>query len=440
MISLHRTKRTVARQVTTPHGSERPFCRQGRLYQPARSADTRICKMTSILTNSSAMVALQTLKSINGNLSDTQNQISTGKAISSAKDNAAVWSISKVMETDVSTIDSITSSLNLGQSTVSVARQAAESVVSKLQSMQEIAVNASSDNVDHSTLTEQMGQLAESIKSVIGSAQFNGLNLLDGSSSGMSMLSSFSRSGNTITTSSLTVEAKDLLNGAYVAKSASPGTTGASATGDTFAMTLDATTGTGDITFDTSTLAAGDTVSLTISGQKVSYTLSAEDMASTSPSALVATGLKSAIESLGISGLTVNYDDTSADTLSLSNTGGTALSVTGQYANAGSTDLATLDVSTSTAAAASVEKLSALISQATAVASYYGSTETQLSDQADFMSTLSDAMTTGIGSLVDADMEEASARLTALQTQQQLGIQALSIANQQPQTILSLFK
>ncbi|MCH3802113.1 hypothetical protein LZB51_08935, partial [Campylobacter jejuni] len=52
---------------------------------------------------------------------------------------------------------------------------------------------------------------------------------------------------------------------------------------------------------------------------------------------------------------------------------------------------------------------------------------------------LTDSLKTGIGALVDADMEEASARLQALQTQQQLGIQSLSIANQAPQSILSLF-
>ena len=50
------------------------------------------------------------------------------------------------------------------------------------------------------------------------------------------------------------------------------------------------------------------------------------------------------------------------------------------------------------------------------------------------------SLTAGIGSLVDADMEEASARLQALQVQQQLGVQALSIANQAPQTIMSLFR
>jgi flagellin len=60
--------------------------------------------------------------------------------------------------------------------------------------------------------------------------------------------------------------------------------------------------------------------------------------------------------------------------------------------------------------------------------------------QADFVSKLSDSMKAGIGTLVDADMEEASARLQALQVQQQLGVQALSIANQQPQNLLSLFR
>ena len=49
-------------------------------------------------------------------------------------------------------------------------------------------------------------------------------------------------------------------------------------------------------------------------------------------------------------------------------------------------------------------------------------------------------MQTGMGSLVDADLEEASARLQALQVQQQLATQALSIANQAPQNVLSLFR
>ena len=59
--------------------------------------------------------------------------------------------------------------------------------------------------------------------------------------------------------------------------------------------------------------------------------------------------------------------------------------------------------------------------------------------QSTFSRTLSDAVTEGLGALVDADLAKESAKLQALQVKQQLGVQALSIANQRPQAILSLF-
>jgi flagellin len=62
-----------------------------------------------------------------------------------------------------------------------------------------------------------------------------------------------------------------------------------------------------------------------------------------------------------------------------------------------------------------------------------------VNNQQTFITALSDSLTTGVGSLVDADMNEASTRLSALQVQQQLGIQALSIANSNTQLILKLF-
>ena len=70
----------------------------------------------------------------------------------------------------------------------------------------------------------------------------------------------------------------------------------------------------------------------------------------------------------------------------------------------------------------------------------FGSSQKRIEIQGEFVSKLSDALKSGIGSMVDADMEETSARLQALQVQQQLGVQALSIANQSPQSILSLFR
>jgi len=69
-----------------------------------------------------------------------------------------------------------------------------------------------------------------------------------------------------------------------------------------------------------------------------------------------------------------------------------------------------------------------------------GTNSRVLGQHKDFISKLQDAVDAGIGNLVDADLSKESARLQALQTKQQLGYQALSIANQSPQSLLSLFK
>ena len=70
----------------------------------------------------------------------------------------------------------------------------------------------------------------------------------------------------------------------------------------------------------------------------------------------------------------------------------------------------------------------------------FGSVQGRIDIQSEYVSNLMDSLKSGVGALVDANMEETSARLQALQVQQQLGIQALSIANQSPQNILSLFR
>jgi flagellin len=69
-----------------------------------------------------------------------------------------------------------------------------------------------------------------------------------------------------------------------------------------------------------------------------------------------------------------------------------------------------------------------------------GSASRQIDGQSTFVSKLSDAITAGVGNIVDADLAKESAKLQALQVKQQLGVQALSIANQAPQTITSLFR
>lgn len=406
--------------------------------------------MSSILTNTSAMVALQTLRGINSGLAATQSQISTGKSVASAKDNAAVWAISKVMESDVKGFAGISDSLALGESTVAVARQASETITDLLTEMKGKIVAAQESNVDKAKLQTDVDALREQIKSVVGAAQFNGLNLVDGSSAAtVNVLSSLDRSADgTVTAKQIGVTAQDLSVGGYTGVDAFTGTDGVSTdTADSFSFTLDGNGGSDDagtvVIVDTN-LAAGDKINMKIGDISVSYTVTAEDVASTTTADVVAVGLKNAIEASGAN-VTVDYNSGTAGTLAIINGGSDSLTITGQYENAGSGGLGLLstinvdDLSGGDSAAALVN-IETLIQTATNAAAAFGSAESRIQIQSEFISNLSSSMKVGIGSLVDADMEEASARLQALQTQQQLGIQALSIANQQPQNILALFR
>ncbi|MEH6741214.1 MAG: flagellin [Sulfitobacter sp.] len=280
--------------------------------------------MSSILTNNSAMVALQTLKSINMNLADTQNAISTGKDINSAKDNASVWAISKVMESDVSGLDAVQDSLAVGQSAVGVASAGAELIVETIKEMQALAISAQSESADFAQIDLEMAAKKEQLDSIVAGSQFNGVNLLntdtDGNgAAGLDVVGSINRIG------------------------------------------------AGAATATTITVATAD--------------------------------LEASVTDITLTG--------TADT---------------------------------TDAAATYTELTTMLDAAITGAAALGTSAKRLDDQANFVSKLSDSLTTGIGALVDTDMEAASAKLQALQTQQQLGVQALSIANEAPSTIMSLFR
>ncbi len=405
--------------------------------------------MSSILTNTSAMVALQTMKSINHNMNKTQSEISTGKSVANAKDNAAVWAISKVMESDVEGFKGISDSLNLGSSTLTVAREASETVTDLLTQIKGKIVAAQGSNVDRTKIQTDIDALKGQIDSVVGAAQFNGLNLIDGSQTSIDVLSSLDRSGAGVTSSSITVNAQNLSTGAYAANDVFGASTGGtvSTDADTFVLTLDQGGGTDDITIQdgATAWAAGDKISMRIGDKTASYTVSANDVTSGANSIadLVAVGMKNAIDALGISGLTVDYDSGTPGQLAFTNAGTKDLSVSGQFKNAASGGLgalASIDVTTSAGAATALGSIEAMVQTSIDAASEFGSSQKRIEIQTDFVGKLSDALKAGIGTLVDADMEETSARLQALQVQQQLATQSLSIANQQPQNILALFR
>jgi flagellin len=488
--------------------------------------------MSSILTNKGAMVALQTLKSINMNLSKTQGQISTGLKIESAKDNASIWAISKVMESDVKGFKGISESLSLGESTVAVARQASETITGLLTDIKSKVVAAQEENVDRTKLQTDISALRDQINSVVGAAQFNGLNLLKGTQD-VNILSSLDRaSDGSVTASNITVARQDM--------STTAGTLG---TGTDLSpnatLSASAATNTGNsatITIATDADMSNNTVSLTIGGATLNYstgqltgdqdaaastisgainalglvgvtagvvnnvitltstrafeavglsatgaTASAATIAERAESLTfsgsanvaegdgyqvtvgsnaftyvagkgetfedVAKGLKAAVDGGNISGVStqviqngsnqwqLKIDNSSSSSLSLARAG-----AAGGTASGGLFGLDAIDVTTNAGASAALSNMETLINNSIDAAAQFGSVQGRIEIQSDFIGKLTDSLKAGIGTMVDADMEEASARLQALQVQQQLGIQSLSIANQSPQSILSLFR
>lgn len=401
--------------------------------------------MSSILTNSSAMVALETLRGINKGMSQVQSEISTGKKVSNARDNAAVFAISTVMSTDVASFDKISDSLNLGSATVGVARAASEQVVDILSEMKGLIVSAQADNVDRSKIQTDVTALRNQIDTIVGAAQFNGQNLISGSGS-IDILASLDRaSDGSVTASNINVSRVSLETSAETA-----GTT-AITTGNTgFAAISGATVADGaavTATFTAGAIATGDTFTVTLDSEAITYVAKANETLND-----VAAGLKTAIEANTniTAGFTVDItqvsDPSSTDTvLTINNdTGALATSATTSFTGGtiggGLAALTGLDVSTDAGATAALGAIDALLSTSIDAAASFGSAQKRIDTQGEFVNSLMDSMKVGIGALVDADLEEASARLQSLQVQQQLGVQALSIANQAPQSLLSLFR
>jgi flagellin len=401
--------------------------------------------MSSILTNTSAMVALQTMKGINANLNKTQADIATGKSVASAKDNAAVWAISKVMESDVQGFKGISDSLSVGSATLTVARQASESVTKLLTEMKGKIVAAQAENVDRSKIQTDVDALTAQIESVVGAAQFNGLNLVDGSQTTVNVLASLDRSQTGVTSSNITVDAQNLSTNAGAALTAGGGTLSAANVVTGTPVTLNGFTlqgGAGALAANAPTAApgtltgiiAGDRITLNIGSVSGAYVVQEGDTADS-----LVSGLKNSLTENGLSDSDFTLSLASGALTVANNTNqSTAISVGTTRGTGGLAGLNTIDVVNQPANA--LNAIEGMLQTSIDAAAAFGSSQKRIDIQNEFVGNLTDSLKTGIGVMVDTDMEEASARLQALQVQQQLATQALSIANQQPQGLLSLFR
>jgi flagellin len=337
--------------------------------------------MSSIITNPSAMIALQSLTATNKQLESTQSHIATGYKVATASDNAAYWSIATTMRSDNKALGTVQDALGLGAAMVDVAYTGLTKSVDVLDEIKSKLVAARQPGVDRAKIQSEVTALQDQLSSIADSAVFSGESWLKidttsaPSTIDKSIVSSFSRSGGSISIGTISVNL-------YTA-----GVAGVDANSD--GDYLDAG--------DTAPVAA-KTVALFDDNATAANKEGLLDKQQT-----LTSGGTFTVASLDISALT----DSSADI----------------------TDLEDM-----------ISAVDTSISSITTAASNLGAIKMRVGLQQDFVSSMMDAIDRGVGQLVDADMTKESTRLQALQVQQQLGIQALSIANSNSQNILQLFR
>lgn len=427
--------------------------------------------MSSINTNASAMTALQSLKMTNKQLETTQNAISTGYRVASAADNAAYWSIATTMRSDNKAMSTVQDALGLGDGLVDVAYTAMNSTKDLLDEIKTKLVAAKQPGVDKAKVQAEIEQLQGNLEGIASAASFSGANWLSVDSSDadyeatQKIVSSFSRnSDGTISIGTIGIalsgtalfdassDASGLLEAgqeldevggldSLTETAAVDGTSGEVQTLGAFsAMTLDDDDA---ITFSIA-VDGGDATEVTINKATVDAALSSTDGA-IADAADFASVVTQALSDAGVTGVTVGSsggavtitsDDTAAAT--------SDVAITGLSSTDNGQTFGVLDIDISSASDAEMDTyiagVEAMAQAVTTAASDLGAVKSRISIQTDFVSSLMDAIDRGVGQLVDADMNEESTKLQALQVQQQLGIQALSIANSNSQNILSLFR
>ncbi len=274
--------------------------------------------MNSVNTNAGAMAALQNLNQSNMELQQVQNRINTGLEVAGAKDNGGLYAIAQRMRAQVAGYGVVQQSLDRGEATLDVALAAGEAISDLLIEMKEKALGAADSSLDansRTALNEDFKALRDQISTIVNNAEFNGLNLIDGSTTAFVALANQDGS-NTITVTS---------------------------------------------------------------------------------------------ENMSLSGAIVT------------------VTTTASFATATQADNIASQIGTS------LDNVNEALAR-------LGTKSKSLEVHSTFVTKLSDALEKGIGNLVDADLAKESARLQALQVKQQLGVQALSIANSTPQTVLSFFQ
>ncbi len=398
--------------------------------------------MASVNTNYGALVALQSLNSTTKELDQVQNRISTGLKVATAKDNGAVYAIAQQQRGRVASLASVNDGIARASSTIDVALSAGQSISDLLIQLKDKSVAAQADDLStdqRAALQADFSALRSQINQIAGAATFNGANLVAAGGTNLSVLMSDlagATTGRQVQSTAIAGTVPAL--SAYVVGNGS-----VTASEDTIFSLNSVAIGTVDITA-TMTISDYLTAVGTATGGRVSATynqtngqftyVAAEAVAGTNELS-VATGTPANNRSWLGQGVAAGAVTNAAVTTSITDLDFT---VDGAGALATVTSALSLsNVANAQTASSAIDTAATLLNKQLAT---LGSQAKALDVQKTFLGKLSDSIEAGIGNLVDADLAKESARLQSLQVKQQLGAQALSIANSAPSIVLSFFR
>ncbi len=398
--------------------------------------------MTSILTNVAAMAALSTLRTISSGMEETQARVSSGMRVGSASDNAAYWSIATTMRSDNMALAAVEDALGLGAAKVDTAYAGMDSAIEVVKEIKAKLVAATEDGIDKAKVQEEIDQLKDQLTSIAQAASFSGENWLQanvGAGETKTVVASFVRGD----------------DGSVSVKKVNYALTTDNVLFDTTGANLGILDKVYDVSAKSVTLSVNtDGVSEQVTVEAFSVDdLIAQDAVFTTNTPAGSTKSTQLAEVAGT--FYVKVDDTNwvlATDVSTTgqeavhDEGGTFYGVdTGNAPPAAAEAPSSIkDINIVGMNSADLDTLISGVDEAlndmTSAAADLGSIGMRIDMQEEFVNKLSESIDKGVGRLVDADMNEESTRLKALQTQQQLAIQSLSIANSASESILTLFR
>ncbi|MBY0566424.1 MAG: flagellin [Hyphomonadaceae bacterium] len=414
--------------------------------------------MTSVNTNYGALVALQSLTQTNRELSEVQNRVNTGLKVASAKDNGAVFAIAEGQRARVSSLGAVMDGIDRATSVIDVGLSAGEAVGDILKQLKEKAVAAQANDLSQDqrdALQADFNALRNQIDQIANAATFNGSNLVNGTNltggsaafsvltsdisgqsgayelNGLALPALSSASEDMATATGLTINAADVLSFTITSGNETTTFTVDVDAADTIQQFVDSV---GDASGGRVTASYDDTTGVISYQSNEDFTVTFED------------GSGNAVDDSGLLDGTNGTNGTSFTQVVAPGVSNNNLTVSGFDFRLGKAGQAlagltsSLDISSANGASLASDAIDTALTNLNKDLATMGAQSKALEVQKSFLGKLSDSIEAGIGNLVDADLAKESARLQALQVKQQLGAQALSIANSAPSIVLSFFR